>query len=58
MGAPTTTGSLTAGPLDQALADLRAYQRSLKDRGELLQARAVARCIELLRKRGRLGLPN
>lgn len=41
-----------------ALADLLAYQRNLRDRGDLLQARAVARCIELLRKRARQGAPH
>lgn len=41
-----------------ALADLRAYQRTLRERGDLLQARAVARCIELVRKHGRRGPAN
>lgn len=41
-----------------AVADLLAYQHNLRDRGELLQARAVARCIELVRRRARQGAPN
>lgn len=45
-------------PIAMALADLQAYQRSLKDKGELLQARAVARCILLLRQRVRRGVVN
>lgn len=42
-------------PIARALADLQAYQRSLKYKGELLQARAVARCILLLRQQGEAG---
>jgi hypothetical protein len=44
--------------LAHALADLQAYQRTLRERGDLLQARAVARCIELVRKHARRGPPN
>lgn len=58
MGTPAAAGPLTQGPMALVLADLQAYHRTLKGRGELLQARAVARCIELLRKRARRGLPN
>lgn len=60
MGARAADGALTARPpgppeLAQALADLQAYHRTLKARGELLQARAVARCIALVRQRARRG---
>lgn len=41
-----------------ALADLVAYRASLVSRGDLLQARAVARCIELLRQHARRGTPH
>lgn len=44
--------------LASALADLQAYQRTLRERGDLLQARAVARCIELVRQHARRGPPN
>jgi len=63
MGHATADGALTPRPpadpaLALLLADLLAYQTNLRSRGDLLQARAVARCIELLRQRARRGPPN
>lgn len=62
MGA-RASGQVTARPpadsaLALAVADLVAYRINLVGRGELLQARAVARCIELLRQRARRGSPH
>lgn len=63
MGSPTATGQVAprqpASPaLAGALADMQAHQHSLRERGDLLQARAVARCIEILRQHSRRGPPN
>ncbi len=58
MGHPAEPGPIALSAVALALADLQAYHRTLKARGELLQARAVARCIELLRKHARRGAPN
>lgn len=66
MGRPADPGPLSqraprpgADPaLAGALADLQAYQRTLRERGDLLQARAVDRCIELVRQHTRRGPPN
>lgn len=36
--------------MKQAMADMREYEKALRDRGDLLQARAARRCIEILRR--------